>query len=124
MTLSEKALYHQIHPLKLGTDIGAALASLYFFWRHQLAAGLVVHFAPPVIATILLLAFADLEPQKNSRFGRYVARMMTRPVEAVRLFGDILAIIGAWYQSVPIIVAGFAIILAAWLSGLFPKFAR
>ena len=119
MTFSEKTLYHQIHPLKLATDIGAALISLYFFWEHQLLAGLLVHFAPPVLATILLLAFADLEPQKDSRLGHYVARMMTRPVEAVRLFGDILAIVGAWYQSVPIIAAGFLIIIAAWLSGFF-----
>jgi hypothetical protein len=32
MTLQEKILYHQIHPLKLAADIGCELASLYFFW--------------------------------------------------------------------------------------------
>ena len=35
MTLKEKALYHQIHPLKLSTDILASLVSLYLFWLHQ-----------------------------------------------------------------------------------------
>jgi hypothetical protein len=35
MNLKEKCLYHQIHPLKLFTDIGAAFGSLYLLWRHR-----------------------------------------------------------------------------------------
>jgi hypothetical protein len=74
MTAREKALYHQIHPLKL-----------------------------------------------DSRFGRYVARHMTRMTEAVRLFGDIVTILGAWYHDWLLIVAGFVLILGAWSNGLLPS---
>ena len=118
MTLAEKALYHQIHPAKLGTDIAAFIVSLFVLWQHRLLAGLLLHFVPPIVASALVIAYVDLTPQKNSRFGRYVARMMTRPIEASRLFGDIVSVFGAWYHSGLIIAAGLAIVLAAWLSGL------
>ena len=117
-TLAEKALYHQIHPLKLGTDITAFVVSLYVLRQHRLVLGLLLHFVPPVVATILVMNFVNLAPQKNSRFGRYVARMMTRPIEGLRLFGDIVSVFGAWYHSGLVIAAGLAIVLAAWLSGL------
>ena len=32
MTLAEKTLYHQIHPVKLLVDWVAGVLSLYFFW--------------------------------------------------------------------------------------------
>jgi hypothetical protein len=118
MTLTEKALYHQLHPLKLGTDISAFIVSLYVLWQHNLLAGLLLHFVPPILATIFVMNFIDLAPQKHSRFGRYVARMMTRPIEGLRLFGDIVSVFGAWYHSPLVIAAGLAIVLAAWLSGL------
>ena len=121
MTFAEKALYHQIHPAKLATDIGAALVSLPLLWLHWLWLGLAVHFAPPVIASALLLRFADLEPQKNSAFGRYVRRMMTRPVEATRILGDLVMVIAAWYRAPFGIAAGAAIVLLAWLSGVRPQ---
>jgi hypothetical protein len=47
MNPKEKYLYHQTHPLKLLTDIGAAFGSLCLLWRHQLAFALVVMLAPP-----------------------------------------------------------------------------
>ena len=58
MTLKEKALYHQIHPLKLTADIGCEPISLYFFWRHDLALGLATHFVPPIAASLILICFA------------------------------------------------------------------
>jgi hypothetical protein len=39
MKLKEKNLFHQVHPIKLATDIGAAVISLYFFWKHELVVG-------------------------------------------------------------------------------------
>lgn len=117
MTLSEKALYHQIHPAKLAADIGASLVSLYFFWQHALVLGLVAHFAPPVVASALMVTFGDFEAQKRSRLGRYIAWHMTRAIEAVRLAGDIVTIVGAWLQSPLLIAAGLVIVLAAWASG-------
>lgn len=117
MTLREKALYHQIHPAKLATDILAEPVSLYFFWRHDLALGLATHFMPPIIASALVIGFADLQPLKASPLGRYVSQHMTRAVEGVRLAGDLVMVAGAWLRSPWLIALGLAIVAAAWLSG-------
>ena len=124
MTLREKALYHQIHPAKLATDILAEPISLYFFWRHDLALGLATHVLPPIIASALVMRFADLEPLKASPLGRYVGRHMTRTVEAARLAGDLVMVAGAWLRSPWLIALGLAIVAAAWLSGQIATGAR
>ena len=93
------------------------LISLYFLWQHELILGLVLHFAPPVIASALVITFADLRRKQNSAFGRYAARMMTRTLEAIRFCGDITIVFGAWYHSPILITAGLLIVLAAWFSG-------
>ncbi|HLY79361.1 MAG TPA: hypothetical protein VKQ70_08310, partial [Caulobacteraceae bacterium] len=85
LTLHEKALYHQIHPAKLAVDILTEPVSLYLFWRHELVIGLIAHFGPPIVASALVIAWADLSPLKASALGRYVDRHMTRTVEAARL---------------------------------------
>lgn len=41
MTLRERALYHQIHPVKLAVDWSAGLVSAVLLWRHRLAAALL-----------------------------------------------------------------------------------
>ena len=117
MTNADKILYHQIHPLKLGTDIAAAVVSLYFFWKHQLLLALALHILPPVAASVLVISFADLAREQRSPFGRYVGRMMTRTVEAIRLAGDIITVLGAWYHSYAVIALGLVVIIGAWLSG-------
>jgi len=124
MTLKEKALYNQIHPLKLSTDILAAAVSLYLFWMHQAVPALLLHFVPPLAASWLIIRYVDLEPQKNSVFGRYVAATMTRLIDAVRLFGDLVMIFGAWEQDVTLIVLGLLVIVGAWCNGLIPSKAR
>jgi len=117
MNSKEKYLYHQIHPLKLFTDIAAAVASLYLLWRHQLAFALVVMLAPPLLVSFLLMRYADLEPFRQSAFGKYIARSMSHAMEGVRLVGMIVTALGAWHQSLWIIVAGSAIVLFGWLRG-------
>jgi hypothetical protein len=117
MNPKEKYLYHQIHPLKLFTDIGAACGSLCLLWRHQLAFALVVMLAPPVLASLLLMRYANLEPYRQSAFGKYIARSMSHAMEGVRLAGMAVAALGAWYQSLWTIVAGSAIVLFGWLRG-------
>jgi len=72
MNFADKVLYHQIHPLKLGTDILASLVSLYFFWQHRLLLGLFLHLAPPIIASLIVMYAVDLERQKQSTFGQYM----------------------------------------------------
>src|SRR5262249_19787685 len=49
MDFREKMLYHQIHPLKLATDIGVTPVFLFFLWRHQVVPALIIGFVPPVI---------------------------------------------------------------------------
>ena len=117
MTLREKALYHQIHPAKLAADILTEFVSLYLLWRHQLAIGLLTHFLPPILASALLVSFGDFEAQKNSALGRYIAWHMTRSIEAIRLAGDIVMVLGAWYRAPAMIAAGLGIVLTAWASG-------
>jgi hypothetical protein len=51
--------------------------------------------APPIAASFLVVFLADLEPQRQSAFGRYVKRMMTRAMEAIRLAGGIVMVFGA-----------------------------
>jgi len=124
MTLKEKALYNQIHPLKLSTDILAALISLYFFWVRQPVAALLLHFVPPLVASWLIIRYVDLAPQKESAFGRYVTVNMTRLLEGVRLFGDLVMIFGAWRHDALLIVLGLLVIVGAWCNGLLPSKTR
>jgi len=124
MTLKEKALYNQIHPLKLSTDILAAAVSLYLFWMHQTLPALALHFVPPLLASWLIIRYVDLEPQKRSAFGQYVARSMTRTIEAVRLFGDLVMIFGAWIHDTKLMILGFLVIVGAWCNGLLPSKTR
>jgi hypothetical protein len=120
MTLSEKILFHQVHPLKLATDIGAAIASFYFLWQHQLAIGLLTHFIPPPIGSAAVIGFAELESYKHSSLGAYLVRYMTPAAQAARLAGDLITVVAAWYQSPGGLILGLAIITAAWTYGLLP----
>ncbi len=117
MKTSEKVLYHQIHPLKLLTDIVSSPISLYYLWIHQLALGLAIHYLPALVVSALMVRFLDFQRQKESAFGRYVARYMTNSLQLLRFIGDVVTVIGAWYQLVWLIVAGLIVVLAAWLRG-------
>lgn len=118
MTLQEKSLYHQIHPVKLFTDWSAGLIALYPFWRHNLVAALLIAFLPSIVVSLLLIRFVSLEKQKRSSFGRYVRQYMTRSIEAVRFAGFVIMVIGAWYHVVWVIAAGLIIIILTWLRGI------
>ena len=117
MTLKEKLLFHQVHPAKLATDIGAAIVSLYLLWQQQLVLGLLTHFIPPPIGSAAVIRFADLDSYKNTRLGAYLLRYMTPIAQAARLAGDLITIGAAWYQSFAGILFGLAIIAAAWSYG-------
>ena len=118
MTPQEKALYHQIHPLKLATDISAEIISLYLFWKRKLIAGLVVLLVPPIIASTLIIKWVDLEAYKQSAFGRYLRAYMTSFVVMVRLLGTVITHLGAWYHRPLLIPLGHVIVLLALLRGI------
>jgi hypothetical protein len=118
MTPQEKALYHQIHPLKLLTDASAEVVSLYLFWKRKLMAGLVVLLVPPIIVSTLIIKWVDLEAYKQSAFGRYLRAYMTPFVVMVRLLATVITHLGAWYRRSLLIPLGLIIVLLAWLRGI------
>jgi len=114
----ERLLYHQIHPIKLLTDVGTAGVAAVLLWQHHLVRALVVGFVPSVIASAVLVRWGDLEPYRDSRLGRYIRRFMTRGVELARLAGLIPLWGGAWVRRPAIMAVGVAWILGCWLRGV------
>src|SRR5215212_5634825 len=106
MSPRDKYLYHQIHPLKLVTDVASGFGSLYPLWHHHLVLALVVMLVPPPLVSLLLMRFADLEPYRQSALGKYIAHSMSHAMEAIRLIGMIVVAVGAWYRSHWIIAGG------------------
>ena len=121
MTPKEKRLYHQIHPLKLLTDISAEFISLYLFWKHKFLAGLAIGIIPSIITSVLLLKWANLEKYKQSAFGRYINLHMTPFAVAICILGTILSHIGAWYSKPWLIPLGWLTVVLGWTQGLFWK---
>ena len=117
MTLHERVLYHQIHPLKLFTDIGVTFPACYCLWRHHLLAAVAFALLPPIIVSAVLIAAVDLERYKQSAFGRYLASYMSREMEALRLFGFMVVAVGSWFHRVWLLPCGVAIVLLAWARG-------
>lgn len=122
MTLQEKALYHQIHPLKLGTDIISAVVSVYFLWIHNLPAALLVMFLPAFMASAILINATDFTWIRDSAVGRYLKWSMTPAMQALRLAGMLPVSLGAWFHQPLLIALGLAMVLFGWLRGLiFPR---
>jgi hypothetical protein len=122
MTREEKVLYHQIHPLKLLTGATAGFAALPLLRRHRLRAALLVTLVPPILSSILVIRYADLEPYRRSAFGRYVERYMTREMQGVRLAGYLIMALGSWYRRPWSVPLGLLVVLFGWSRGvLFPR---
>lgn len=97
----KKKLYHQIHPLRLGTDIAVTPISLYFMWQHAILPALLVAFVPPVIVSLGMMKWTpDLEPLKNSSLGKYIKVYMTPWIEAIRFLTLVPMAYGAWVRMV------------------------
>jgi|GEM_PF-1085867 len=121
MTQQEKLLYHQIHPLKLCVDISTGFFTTYLCWQHNVGWFLILFLLPSVIATFLIIRFINLQPLKDSRFGRYIQKYMSPIIQLIRFLGQIIMWVAAWYHLPLAIAAGFLIIIAGWLNGLFFK---
>src|SRR5215212_924609 len=125
MDLNEKVLYHQIHPAKLAADVSGSILSTYLMWRRRFAWALLAAFVPAVLASVLVIRYANLERRKHSRFGRYMQRYMDRRLlDAWRFFGQVLMWVGAWYRVGKLVPIGVATVVAAWVSGLWRKPAK
>ena len=121
MDLGEKVLYHQIHPAKLAADVGGSLVSTYLMWRRRFVVAMLAAFAPAVLASVLVIRYADLERRKHSRFGRYMHRYMDWRVSGLRSFGQVVIWVGAWQRVGKLIPIRWAIVVGAWASGLWRK---
>jgi hypothetical protein len=90
MDFGEKVFYHQIHPAKLAADVGGSVVSTYLMWRRRFVAAMLAAFVSAVVASALVIRYADLERRKRSRFGRYVRRYIDWCVSAWRSFGQVV----------------------------------
>ena len=118
MTLQEKILYHQIHPLKLVTDIFTSVLSTYLLWIQNELGFWITFLIPSLVATLLVIRFANLERLKASRSGRYIRRFMTKKIEILRLAGQIIVWFSAWHHFLFGVLGGVAVISMAWVSGV------
>jgi hypothetical protein len=114
MSFKEKLLYHQIHPLKLTTDILAAYGALWLYWQHQLFIGILITFGLPVIASIATLGLFDVSYLRESVLGQYAERHMTQGVALTRFLGNIIMLSGAWYHNWLLIILGTLWLAACW----------
>jgi len=117
LSAQEKELYQQIHPAKLATDIGVFPLSTYLIWIHQLILGVLTGFIPAIIASAIVVRYVNLERYASSPLGRYVAKYMTRTMEALRFVGLFVSWGGAWYHVWWIIGVGILVVILAWLRG-------
>jgi hypothetical protein len=118
MSLCEKVLYHQIHPVKLAVDLASGLLSTWFIWNHEVWTAMAIAWLPPVIVSAVMLRTMDFSRQRDSAFGRYVAFHMSHTAEAVRMSGQVAMWIGAWYHAAWAIPAGFLIVILGWIYSL------
>jgi hypothetical protein len=116
--IAERVLYHQVHPAKLGADLLAEVVSLPLIWQRRYRLGLAVHFAMPIVASALVLGRTDdLKRIRESSIGRYVHQEMTPAMQALRLLGDAIAVVGAWRRWPGLIVLGIVVVIAGWTIG-------
>jgi hypothetical protein len=119
MTLREKILYHQIHPAKLLTDCATSFASSSLLWEARWTEAGLIAFLPSIMLTLILLLFDRLERFKDTSFGHYIKRFMTKKIEAARLAGQIVVWSGAAAHILWIVPFGYFVIALAWANGIW-----
>lgn len=121
MTRAEKYLYHQIHPLKLFTDFATSFWSSWLLWERQPWAAMTLAFVPSMIASAIMIGLVDLAWLRDTYFGHYVARHMTRKIEALRFAGQIAMWTGAWWHLPWLLPLGLLVVLLAWANVLWAQ---
>lgn len=121
MRLADGAVIHQVHPAKIGADIGAAVVSNALLWHERPRAAMAVRLLVPAAASGAVIALADLDGLSRTRRGRYVLAHMPPSAQAVRLAGDAVMGIGAYRRNALLLLAGAAVIGVGWSHALWPQ---
>jgi hypothetical protein len=120
MRLADKAVVHQVHPVKIGADVAASVISNTLLWKGRLKPAIAVRVLLPMAGSLAVLSLADLDPLATSRAGRYVLAHMPPSAQAVRLAGDALMGLGAHRRSAALLIAGAIVIAAGWSHTAWP----
>ncbi len=105
---------HQVHPVKIGVDVTAAVISDILLWKARPKAALAVRAVLPLAGSLVVFGLADLDALARTRRGAYVLEHMPSSAQAVRLAGDALMGWGAHRHNVALLTAGAAVIVAGW----------
>jgi hypothetical protein len=120
LTSRERYLIHQVHPLKLATDISASVASDILFWQHRLLPGLFVMLVPSVAVSTLVLR-GDLDRSRDEPASRYVLHHMPAAMQTIRAVSAVITAVGAWRRSPGLITAGYLLTALGWSHGALPR---
>jgi hypothetical protein len=113
-------LLHQVHPVKLAADAGAAAVSFWLLWRGRTRSGFAVHYLIPLAASAFVLT-RDVSYLRGTNRGRYVLEHMPPPAQGVRALGDTLMVRGVRKHQARWVVAGAIGVAAGWAHGLLPR---
>lgn len=112
-SIRARVLYHQIHPVKLATDVVTGVIALRMLWQHRLTLALIVMFVPPIVVSTLLVARGRFGHLVDTYAGQRMHRM-TNLAMAMRLFGMLITSIAAWRAEPTLLVVGAALIAGVW----------
>jgi hypothetical protein len=112
-------LLHQVHPVKLAADAGAAALSFWLLWKGRTRTGFAVHYLVPLAASAFVLT-RDVSYLRATSRGRYVLDHMPPPAQGIRALGDTVMVRGARKHQARWMVAGAFGVAAGWAHGLLP----
>ena len=118
---ADTILIHQVHPVKIALDVSASIVSNILLWQHRLGAALLARYVPPVLGSLLVIRFADLDQLRRTKRAQYVLDHMTPTTSAIRLAGDVVMAVGSWRRRPDWIVTGALIVAAGWSHGVVFK---
>jgi hypothetical protein len=123
MRLADKVLVHQVHPLKIGADVMAAVVSNILLWKARPKTALAVRIVLPVAGSLVGFGIADLDALVSTGQGAYALQHMPNSAQAVRLAGDAVMGWGAHRRNAALLLAGAAVIVAGWSHAAWPRTA-
>lgn len=121
MRMTEGALLHQVHPVKLSADVTASIVSDILLWRERPVAAVAVRCLVPVAGSAAVLGLADLDSLARTRRGRYVLAHMPPSAQAIRMAGDALMAFGAYRRNPAMFAAGASMVVVGWSHALWPN---